>query len=384
MKYDAKALELYFETLNKGVADIDGKLKRKTEKTIEEYKTQVEELAKAIENSKEYITKLESKKSIAATEEEKDNLANAISIEKNNIAAMQNQIKTFKTLINGAKDKLKEFVEREELIEKGLSGALNDLKEEDKKLTNAYQLWYEITGEELPEEIVKEKHTNLLNQRLEVQAERILEIKAAYDQLVAIYGNTNKASIAMENQLLSECVTYEKLKDSIAELSEVEGYSQEQINNAIYDMNDYLKNNYKQLKEAGFSDDVIYAAARGSSGYDKYLETLNKKGGFEPTENDIVNKAEGVVQGLSEKFSIVTTTFATGVESTVTNLISSISDILRTTLSQVPQSVKSNVSSVQNNNVTNNYTVKGAGERSIYSSINALKNFEALKKARGV
>ena len=40
MKYDAKALELYFETLNKGVADIDGKLKRqgKTQGYTSDYK----------------------------------------------------------------------------------------------------------------------------------------------------------------------------------------------------------------------------------------------------------------------------------------------------------------------------------------------------------
>lgn len=384
MDYITKALDLYNEALQKGFADVNGKLKSSAEKTIEEYEAQIEAINGDIDKSKGYIKSLQTRK-VNASKEEKAYINSLIAIERESIYQMQTQIKEIKSAISSAKANLKELVEKEDLIEKGLKGALDGLEDEDKNLVYSYNLWYERTGENLSKDKVKEEQANLLNKRLEVQAQKILEIKDAYDELVESYGNTNEASVAMENQLLSECVTYEKLKDSISDLKEVEQYSQEQINNTIYDMNEYLKNNYSKLKEAGFSDEVIYSAARGSSGYDKYLESVNNKKKAVPEENDIVNEAETVVEGLSERFSVVTTNFASNVESTVSSLVNSVSDILRTTLSQAAQEIRKNVNSVQNNNVTNNYTVNSSGgEGFIHNSINALKNFEALKKARGV
>ena len=384
MDYITKALDLYNEALQKGFADVNGKLKSSAKKTIEEYEAQIEAINGDIDKSKGYIKSLQTRK-VNASKEEKAYINSLIAIERESIYQMQTQIKGIKSAISDAKANLKELVEKDDLIEKGLKGALDGLEDDDKNLVYSYNLWYERKGEDLPEDVLNEEKEKLLIQRLEVQAKKILETKTAYDELVATYGNTYEASIALENQLLSESVAYEKLKDSIKELEGIEEYGQEDINSIIYNMNDYLKNSYTKLKDAGFSDEEIYSAARGSSGYDKYLESLGRKKEIAPAESRIVPEAEAVVQGLSEKFSGVTVNFASGVESTVSGLINSVAEILKTTLAQVPQAIKNNVNSVQNNNVTNNYTVNSSGgEGFIYNSVNAFKNFEALKKARGV
>ena len=223
MDYITKALDLYNEALQKGFADVNGKIKASAEKTIEEYEAQIETINGDIDKSKGYIKSLQTQK-VNASKEEKAYINSLIAIERESIYQMQTQIKEIKSAISSAKANLKELVEKEDLIEKGLKGALGTLEDEDKNLVYSYNLWYERKGEDLPEDVLNEEQKSLLSQRLEVQAKKILETKTAYDELVESYGNTNEASVALENQLLSESVAYEKLKDSIKELEGIEEY----------------------------------------------------------------------------------------------------------------------------------------------------------------
>ena len=375
-----RALDMYYEAVKTGVADVNGALKKQTENTIEEYENQIAEITNRVNDSNLKIKELQTQKTTASKEYKKV-LTTMISQERETIAQMNLQIKAIKSEINDAKAKKKEFTEGDLLIENGLNKTLASLNAQDKNAMYSYELWYENQGEDLKNGQSEIKKAELLNARLEIQAERILEVKAAYEKMVEIYGEANEESLNLENQLLSECIAYEKLKDTLEGLAQDEEYSREDVSEIVYNMNDYLKNNYTKLKEAGFSDEVIYNAARGSSGYDKYLEQINKE---EAPVEGARESAEKVIDGLNEKFTGVTVSFASSVESTVTNLVRSVSDIVSSVLSQAGEKLRSSVSNVYNNNYTSNYTVKATEGNSIYDSINALKNFESVKKARGV
>ena len=80
----------------------------------------------------------------------------------------------------------------------------------------------------------------------------------------------------------------------------------------------------------------------------------------------------------------VSSEFAQNVEITVTNLVSSVSGVISDIISKTVDSIKSASNNIYNNSYTSNYTVSAKGDGTIYDSINALKNFEAAKKARGI
>ena len=200
--------------------------------------------------------------------------------------------------------------------------------------------------------------------------------------MTELYGETFQASVELENQLLSECVAYEKLKDTAAGLAEDKVYTREEFDVIAHNMNDYIKNNHSKLKEAGFSDDVIYQAARGSSGYDDYLKSIAPAKSADVSEAQ--EQANEVIDSLNAKFIGVSTEFAQSVEATVTNLISSVSGVISDIVAKSADAIKSAGDKIYNNNYTNNYNVSAKGEGTIYDSINALKNLEATKKARGI
>lgn len=375
-----KALDMYYEAVRMGVADVNGALKKQTENTINEYEKQIEEITNRVNNSNLKIKEMQTQKTTASKEYKKV-LTTMISQERETIAEMNLQIKAIKAEISDAKTRMKDFTEGYQLIESGLSKSLAEISAEDKNAIYSYELWYENTGEDLQNNEAQIKKTELINQRLTLQAEKIFEVKSAYEKMIEIYGEANEKSVLLENQLLSECIAYEKLKDTAENLTQDIGYSREDFEDIAYNMNDYIKNNYSKLKEAGFSDDVIYSAARGYSGYDKYLEDIK------PKEVEIVGvreSAEAIIDGLNEKFTGVSADFALNVESTVTNLITNVSDILSNIINQASEKFRASANNVFNNNYTSNYTVTASGGNSIYDSINALKNFEAVKKARGV
>ncbi len=375
-----KALELYYEAVKMGVADVNGALKTQTENTINEYEKQIEEITNRVNESNLKIKDMQTLKTTASKEYKKV-LTTMISQERETIAQMNLQIKTIKAEISDAKDRMKELTEGYELIEGGLSSTFANIDTKDKNALYSYELWYENTGEDLQNGEAEKKKKELLNERLELQAQKVIEVKNAYEKMIEIYGEAHEKSISMENQLLSECIAYEKLKDTANSLAQDKSYSRENLEEIVYNMNDYIKNNYSKLKEAGFSDDVIYSAARGSSGYDKYLESINKQ---VPEVEGVRESAEEIIDGLNEKFTGVTADFASNVESVVTNLINNVSDVLSNILNQASEKFRTAANNVYNNNYTSNYTVKSVEGSSIYDSINALKNFEAVKKARGV
>ncbi len=376
-----KALDLYYEAVKKGVADVNSQLKDKTQQTIEEYEKQIESLTASVNESNLKIKDMQTAKT-TASKEYKKTLTTMIAQERETIATLNLQIKKIKADITDAKADMKELIEGSKLIEEGLSGSLASLKTEDKSATNRYNLWYESIGENGPyaDDLIKKQE--LINERLEIQAKRILEVQAAYKKMTELYGENFEASLNLENQLLSECVAYEKLKDTAAGLAEDKKYSPEELDVIVRDMNDYVKNNYSKLKEAGFSDEVIYQAARGSSGYDEYLKSIapdNK------TEISVAQEqANEIIDGLNTKFMGVSAQFAQGVESTVTGLISSVSGVISDIVAKTADAIKTAGNNIYNNSYTSNYTVSAKGEGTIYDSINALKDFEAVKKARGI
>lgn len=376
-----KALDLYYEAVKKGVADVNSQLKNKTQQTIEEYEKQIEDITASVNESNLKIKDMQTAKT-TASKEYKKTLTTMIAQERETIAALNLQIKEIKAQISDAKAEMKELVEGYELIDDGLSGSLTGLKTEDKNVTEKYNLWYESKGENGPYSETLIKRQELINERLDIQARKILEVKAAYEKMTELYGETFQASVELENQLLSECVAYEKLKDTSAGLAEDRVYTSEEFDVIAHNMNDYIKNNYSKLKEAGFSDDVIYQAARGSSGYDDYLKSIAP-----PKTADVSvaqEQANEVIDGLNAKFIGVSTEFAQSVEATVTNLISSVSGVISDIVAKSTDAIKSAGDKIYNNSYTSNYNVSASGEGTIYDSINALKNLEATKKARGI
>lgn len=376
-----KALDLYYEAVKKGVADVNSQLKIKTQQTIEEYEKQIEDITASVNESNLKIKDMQTAKT-TASKEYKKTLTTMIAQERETIAALNLQIKEIKAQISNAKAEMKELVEGYELIDEGLSGSLTGLKAEDKNATEKYNLWYESKGENGPYSEAFIKRQELISERLEIQAKRILEVKAAYEKMTELYGETFQASVELENQLLSECVAYEKLKDTAAGLAEDKIYTREDLDVIAHNMNDYIKTNYSKLKEAGFSDDVIYQAARGSSGYDEYLESITPDSKADVSAAQ--EQANEIIEGLNAKFMGVSAEFAQNVESTVTNLVSSVSGVISDIISRTADAIKSAGNKVYNNSYTSNYTVSANGKGTIYDSINALKDFEATKKARGI
>lgn len=376
-----KALDLYYEAVKKGVADVNSQHKNKTQQTIEEYEKQIEDITASVNESNLKIKDMQTAKT-TASKEYKKNLTTMIAQEREVIAALNLQIKKIKAEITDAKAEMKELVEGAGLIEEGLSGTLASLKTEDNSAVNRYSLWYESIGENghYADNLIKKQE--LINERLDIQAKRVLEVQAAYEKMTELYGQNFEASLKLENQLLSECVAYEKLKDTAAGLAEDKKYSPEELDVIVRDMNDYVKNNYSKLKEAGFSDEVIYQAARGSSGYDEYLKSVTPDNKAEVSEAQ--ERANEIIDGLNAKFIGVSTEFAQSVEATVTNLISSVSGVISHIVAKSADAIKSAGKNIYNNSYTSNYNVSAKGEGTIYDSINALKDFEATKKARGI
>lgn len=375
------ALDLYYEAVKQGVADVNSQLKNQAQQTIEEYERQIEEITSRVNDSNLKIKEMQTAKTYASKEYKKT-LTTMIAQERETIAALNLNIKEIKTKISEAKAELKGFAESYEIIEDGLSGSLSALKEEDKNLTQSFNLWYESTGENGPSSEVYIKKQELINQRLEVQAQRIIQVKSAYEKLVELYGETHEESVRFENQLLSECVAYEKLKDAASGLTEDKIYTREKLDSIVHNMNDYIKDNYTKLKEAGFSDEVIYNAARGSSGYDDYLKSVAPVNNAETT--DVQQEANNIIEGLNAKFTGISANFAQSVEGTVTSLISSVSGVISDIVAKTADAIKSAGDKIYNNSYTSNYTVSTNGGSSITDSINALKDFEATKKARGI
>lgn len=375
------ALDLYYEAVKKGVADVNSQLKNQAQQTIEEYERQIDEITSKVNGSNLKIKEMQTAKTYASKEYKKA-LTTMIAQERETISALNLNIKEIKVKISEAKEEMKGFAESYQIIDNGLSDSLSALKEEDRNLTQSYNLWYESSGENGPYSDVLIKKQELINQRLEVQAEKIIQVKSAYEKLVELYGETHEESVKLENQLLSECVAYEKLKDTASGLAEDKRYTHEDIDGIVHSMNDYIKNNYSKLKDAGFSDEVIYSAARGASGYDDYLNSLA------PRSNEKLSiaqeEADNIIDGLNAKFTGISADFAQSVEGTVTSLISSVSAVISDIVAKTADTIKSAGNNIYNNSYTSNYTVSANSGNSITDSINALKDFEAVKKARGI
>lgn len=381
MENAKNALDLYYEAVKKGVADVNSQLKNQAQQTIEEYERQIDEITSKVNDSNLKIKEMQTAKTYASKEYKKV-LTTMIAQERETIAALNLNIKEIKVKISEAKEEMKSLAESYGIIDDGLSGSLSALKEEDRNLSQSYNLWYESSGENGPYSDVLIKKQELVNQRLEVQAEKIIQVKAAYEKLVELYGEAHEESVKLENQLLSECIAYEKLKDTASGLAEDKVYTNEDVKSIAYIMNDYIKNNYSKLKEAGFSDDVIYNAARGASGYDDYLKSVAPESNAKISL--VQEEADNIIDGLNAKFTGISADFAQSVEGTVTSLISSVSGVINDIVAKTTDAIKNAGNNIYNNSYTSNYTVSTSGGGSITDSINALKDFEAVKKARGI
>ena len=120
-----KALDLYYEAVKKGVADVNSQLKNKTQQTIEEYEKQIEDITASVNESNLKIKDMQTAKT-TASKEYKKTLTTMIAQERETIAALNLQIKEIKAQISDAKAEMKELVEGYELIDDGLSGTSFD------------------------------------------------------------------------------------------------------------------------------------------------------------------------------------------------------------------------------------------------------------------
>ena len=116
-----KALDLYYEAVKKGVADVNSQLKDKTQQTIEEYEKQIESLTASVNESNLKIKDMQTAKT-TASKEYKKTLTTMIAQERETIATLNLQIKKIKADITDAKADMKELIEGSKLIEEGLSG----------------------------------------------------------------------------------------------------------------------------------------------------------------------------------------------------------------------------------------------------------------------
>lgn len=365
-------LDLYYEALNKGIIDIDGQKSKEAQREIEHIENKIDSLNKTVDESNLKIKSWQTLK-VTASKEGKAELNRLISSEREYIAVIKQQIKEEKALKTAVKDRANEYVEAHELINDGLKLAGKSLDDESKRVSLAFKLWTKDS----------EKNMGVLEKLCENQAQKVLSVVSAYGKMAELYGVNHEESKKLETQILAECNAYEKTLETLKRDSF--GYTREEINDIVYSLNDYIKQNYKLLSDAGFSDEQIYASAKGYSGYDNLEQ--NYQSLKAPTKAQ--QEVELLIEGLNEKFTDVSKNFALGISTSLEDFAKTVQSVFESIVNSASSSISSSVitnvsgSTTYNTNYNSTYHLNPSSVSSVADEIAEIKNYDAIKKARG-
>ncbi len=302
---------------------------------------------------------------------------------------------------------LLEILKEEELalenLKKSYSGVYSAVKEalslkKDKislditneKLKN--NLWDETEGKEAEDYERRAYDISSYNNQLEEQGKILTETANAYKEMANLYGINADESKALENQLLSECVAYEKLKNKISELYQVREYDRKETEDIIYSLEDYLKTNKEFLLSQGYSEEEIYQVAKKATGYEKFIDYFYNK----PEEKSLISAdnliSDILIEILKDKFSDLPESFLDKTDldfsvfedifSNFDSALHSIGGVLD--FFEIFSLMKDlNVSS-SGNTYSSVYNLYTSGNSSVADQIYDVKKFDFLKKARGL
>ncbi len=296
-------------------------------------------------------------------------------------------------ILNSEQYTLEKLKNSYEEVGAAVKDVLNDKKEEyeldslNAKLKN--QLWNEINddAEDYEKRAESIKSCNI---QLEEQGKAVRDTAEAYREIVEQYGINAEESKKLENQLLSECVAYEKLKSKIEELYALEDYDRKEREDIVFGLNDYLKNNKEFLLSTGMSEEEIYEVAREATGFNKLVDySLNK-----PAVEDVISSYDliGSIMGeiLKESFGGIPDGFLKNgdignfedVFSDFDLFMQSFSGIVE--IFDVLSVLKELFSGNGGNTYSSVYNLTASGGTSVADQLYEIKKFDSMKKARGL
>lgn len=173
-------------------------------------------------------------------------------------------------IVRGIADGITEDMSAEEAASKKAQNIINAFKSEFEKFsldaTTAdleYNLW-EALNPDASEAEINEKKTELLVNKLKYQAERVNLANVQYQATLEQLGETAEETQQAYNTYLQEQTSMAQLA---SQLLEIQNTQEESSNGLFSDYADYIKNNYENLKNLGFSDEEVKKAAEAVSGW---------------------------------------------------------------------------------------------------------------------
>lgn len=123
----------------------------------------------------------------------------------------------------GMKDQSGKLMETVDDISKELlsrfSGIMNIFTASSDISSLSYDLWEATIGKTATAEEKTQRRLESLEEQAAIRLRQIETTQNAYDKMVELYGETDEESLKLQKQLLQEQLAYEKLKDSIADLT---------------------------------------------------------------------------------------------------------------------------------------------------------------------
>ena len=292
-----------------------------------------------------------------------------------------------------ALEKLKNsYTAMSEAIEDTLEDKKEEYELDAKNAKLKSELWNETAGKEAQEYEKRINNIKSLNEQLEEQGGIVKETADAYRQMVEQYGINSDESKKFENQLLEECVVYEKLKNRIEELYAVEEYGRKEREDVIFSLNDYIKNNKEFLLSTGMTEEEIYEAAKDATGYNDFVDYFLNK----PKEESVISSSDliGSILNamLKENFGSVSDSFLSDGQLNLQSFESIFTDfdgVLQslggiTEIFDFIDALKDITSSNINNSYSSVYNLNAASDSSIADQLYAIKKYDSMKKARGL
>ena len=218
-----------------------------------------------------------------------------------------------KGLIVGMKNLQGEVMKTVDDIANELTSRLNNISEQITLFSDIaslkYDLWEQTEGVGASAADKYDKKLEMLTEQQEAQEEQVKSTQAAYNKMVALYGENSTESMKLQKQLLEEQIAYQKLTDSIKEANaaRAEAYQKKQ---ADYEM--------MQRGEA------ILAASRYYGSADRAVKEVNAGTVVKEGDTYIFNSPKAIdpadaAKTLKKASKALSSSFAVGAKVAGTN-----------------------------------------------------------------
>ncbi len=285
------------------------------------------------------------------------------------------------------------YMDMSDAVEEGLEKRTEAYKTDAENARLVNKWWNETDGTVATNAEKATVNTENLNRQLKNQGIIVSETAKAYLEMVRLYGVNSEESKKLENQLISECIAYDTLKNKVGEVNAENGYSREEVHSIVYTMNDYVRDNMDNLLADGFTEEEVYALARQYSGFDDLVDYNNREPVEEaPSSKDILRdifgdefaddptKADERFLDLEE---IEKNGTGGGFES-VEEALTGIFDAVELFISELSDSLLYNINAGDQTQYTSVYNITTGADASIADQIAEMKKYDAMKKARGI